>query len=107
MNDLLTKILASPATAYLLSFGGLGILLVLALNSLHRFFKLSERAWGVLLLLSGAVGGLLLCETGLVTLPGNHGWEGHLLSLVVGAATAAAAAGFSQVDLRRIIKKQE
>jgi hypothetical protein len=61
--------------------------------------------WGLLLLLAGATGGLLMYEVGLVTLPGDHNIEAHILAVFVGAATAAAAAGFSDVDLRNTFKK--
>lgn len=104
MSEILTKILDNPATAYILSFGGLGFLISLALNSAHKFFKPSERAWGFATLAVGALGGVLLQAAGLVTLPGV-GVVGYVLSAFVGAACSAAAAGFSAVDLRRTITK--
>lgn len=107
MIEIVDKVLAFPATAYILSFGALGALLMLALNSLHRNFDLPERVWGIITLLTGAVGGVLLQSCGLVTLPGKDG-IGYILSAFVGACTAAAAAGFSSVDLRAtILPKKE
>ena len=104
MSDILTRILDNPATQYILSFGGLGLVLFLALNSLHKNFTLSERGWGFATLGAGAVGGVLLQAGGLAVLPGD-GIVGHVLAAFVGAASASAAAGFSAVDLRSTISK--
>ena len=106
MTEILTKIIESPATNYILSFGGLGVVLMLALNSLHRKFKLSERAWGLITLASGAVGGVLFEMGGLVALPGSD-TVSYVLSGFIGAVTAAASAGFSAVDLRSTITKSK
>ena len=104
MGDILTRVLDNPATSYILSFGGLGLVLVLAINGLHKYFKLPERTWGLLILLSGAIGGTLLQEVGFVSLPGGSTIVSHLLSAIIGSACAAAAAGFSSVDLRSTFK---
>lgn len=104
MSDILTRIVDNPATAYIISFGGLGLLIMLALNSAHKFFEFSEKAWGFATLGAGAVGGILLQSGGLVTIPGK-GWVVHAVAAFIGAACAAAAAGFSAVDLRRTIAK--
>jgi len=104
MSDILDLIVKNPATNYILSFGGLGLVLFLALNSLHKNFTLSERGWGLATLGTGAVGGILLQAGGLVTLPGS-GLISHVLAAFIGATTASAAAGFSSVDLRATIVK--
>jgi hypothetical protein len=104
MSDILNLVLENSATQYILSFGGLGLVLFLALNSLHKNFTLSERGWGFATLGVGAVGGILLQAAGLVALPGNS-IVGHALAAFVGAASASAAAGFSALDLRATITK--
>jgi hypothetical protein len=104
MSDILKLILENIATQYIISFGGLGLVLFLALNSLHKNFRLSEREWGLATLGVGAVGGVLLQAGGLVALPGN-GTVGYALAAFVGAASASAAAGFSAIDLRATISK--
>lgn len=104
MIELLGKILENPVTAYILSFGGLGLTLLLALNSLHKNFALSERAWGLFTLGAGAVGGLLIQAGGLVTSTATNPLVGYTLAAFFGAACAAAAAGFSAVDLRDTLR---
>ena len=104
MSDILKLILDNQATQYILSFGGLGLVLFLSLNSLHKNFALSDRGWGFATLGAGALGGILLHAGGLVALPGS-GAVGHALAAFIGAATASAAAGFSSVDLRATIVK--
>jgi peptidoglycan/LPS O-acetylase OafA/YrhL len=100
MGDLLHRLADNPATAYILSFGGLGLLLNLALNWAHSRFGFSDRVWGLATLLCGAVGGLLMQEAGFISMPGDHDFVAHALAVFVGAAAAAAAASFSAVDLR-------
>jgi len=103
----LEQILSNPVTGYILSFGSLGLGLMLALNALHKAFALSDKAWGALTLLCGAIGGLLLQAVGLVSLPGGSPLAVYTLAVFVGAMCAAAAAGFSAVDLRATILKQK
>ena len=105
VESILDRIISNPATAYFLSFGGLGVVLLLALNGLHRHFILTERTWGLLTLATGAVGGVLLQAGGLVTIPGT-GMVAHVAAAFAGAATASAAAGFSAIDLRKTLKPQ-
>ena len=78
---------------------------MLGLNTLHKAFHLSDRAWGIVTILCGAVGGVLLQNTGLVSLPGGSALATNTLAVFVGAACAAAAAGFSAVDLRATLSK--
>jgi len=105
MQEILKAITDSPATAYLLSYGGLGLVLNLALNWAHKQFTLTDRFAGLATLGSGAVGGLLLQETHLVNLPGDHNVMSYLLAAFVGGATAAAAASLSAVDMRATVAK--
>lgn len=105
MADILDRILGNPVTGYILSFGGLGILLTLALNSINKFFSISHRALGLLTIACGAVGGMLIHLGGLVTLPVSKGAVGLSVAAFFGAATAFAAAGFSDLDLRSAFKK--
>jgi len=107
MQDVLEKILSNPATAYLLSYGGLGLVLNLALNWAHKQFTLTDRMAGLATLATGAVGGLLLQETGLVSLPGDHNAMSYALAAFVGGATAAAAASFSAIDMRASFTKSK
>jgi hypothetical protein len=104
MEGILDKVLGHPATAYILGFGGLSLLLMLGLNSAHKFFTLSQRGWGLATLGAGAIGGLLIHITDLVTLPSNGGLGGYALAAFVGASAAVAATGFSAIDLRAIFK---
>lgn len=105
MQDILKTIIDNPATAYLLSYGGLGLVLNLALNWAHKQFTMTDRMAGLATLASGAVGGLLLQETGLVNLPGDHNFMSYALAAFVGGVTAAAAASFSAIDLRATMTK--
>jgi len=107
MTDIMTAILSHPATGYILSFGGLGVVLLLAINGMHKRFKLSERTWGVLTLVCGAIGGVMLQDVGLVSLPGGGNIMAQALAAFMGACTAAAASAFSAVDLRKTITSKE
>jgi hypothetical protein len=102
--DVTQHVLNSPVTSYLLGFGGLGAMLVLALNTLHKLLKFSDRVWGIALLAAGAFGGIMLQQTGLVTLPVSGDSGPVALAAFVGAGVACAAAGFSNLDLRSMIK---
>ena len=102
MTELLKTILSSPATGYILNFGGLGLAIMLSLNALHKKFKLQERTWGLLTLGCGAIGGVLCQAVGLITPPSGS----RLLALAM-AAFMGAAAGFSAVDLRSTILKEK
>lgn len=101
--SIIDQLLAHPATGYFLSFAGLGILLSLGIGGLHKFFTFGDRAAGVITLCAGAVGGLLLLELGLVK--GVHNSASHIGAVFAGLATSAAAAGFSRLDLRRVVVK--
>lgn len=107
MTEILKAILANQATGYILNFGGLGILIMLSLNTMHKRFKLRERTWGLLTLAFGAIGGVLFQEVGLITLPGGSRLIVLAMAAFIGAAVAAAAAGFSAVDLRSTILKEK
>jgi len=105
MVEIFERLLAYPATNYILSFGSLGVLILLALNGMHKNFQLTERTWGLITLATGIVGGLLIQAGGLIALPAGAPLLANLLAAFMGAATAAAAAGFSAVDLRDTMRK--
>lgn len=105
MADILTRILEAPPTAYILSFGGLGLTLLLALNFLHAKLAFSQRVWGLATLGCGAGGGILIQLAGFVKPPSGNPLIDLALAAFFGAFTAAAASSFSAVDLRATLSK--
>ena len=107
MTDILDKIVGHPATAYLIGFGGLSVLLNMALRGAKNYFSLHDQTLGITVVAAGALGGLCLQGGGLVSLPGGSLLVRLAIAAFVGVASSFAAAGFSDVDLRNIVKKKE
>lgn len=109
MSDILTKILSNPATNYLLSFVGLGIVIKFALNGLHKSWNLKEGTWGLLTIGAGVIGGILIQASGLVLLPTGTvgGFVPFILAAFAGALASSAAAGWSEVNLSGMFTKSK